>query len=529
MWLLAEKGIEPLPFLIGAGVLVFVFLIVFLATRYKRCPANRILVIYGKGVGTQASKCIHGGGAFVWPIIQDYAYLSLEPITIDIDLTGALSKNNIRVNVPSTFTVGVSVEPTIMHAAAERILGLDIRQISTQTQDIIIGQLRLVIATLQIEEINKDREKFLTLINENVSTELRKIGLDVINVNIRDIQDESGYINAIGQKAAAEAINVAKVEVAVATRDGDTGEAKARREREVIVAQERARAIEGQKGAERDQRMAIAKLDAEGAANEAKSVRERDVAIAQQRAATEQGAKEADRTKRIAVSNYEAEAVTGENEARATIAQKNAALAEAEAEAKRRAEVARAQANQNILAAQRVEEQAKLEKEEIVRQEIDKRKMEIEAEAEAEKARRMARGEADAILARYNAEAEGIQRVLEAKAEGYRKLVAACMNRPEIAPTLLMIEKLPEIVEHQVKAISNLKIEKITVWDSGGNGTGGNTTANFLSGMIGSLPAVHELAKQAGIELPGFLGTVKASDAPQPVEVVAKPAKDSKV
>ncbi len=508
------------------GVIILIGIVSWVASRYRRCPANKVLVIYGKVGGTRAAKCIHGGASFVWPVIQDYAYMSLEPITIDINLVGALSFKNIRVNVPSTFTVGISTEAAIMNNAAERVLGLTDSQIGTQAQDIIIGQLRLVVAMMTIEEINQDREKFLKQVNENVDKELNKIGLEVINVNIRDIQDESGYINAIGQKAAAEAINAAKVEVARAEKDGDTGQAKENRERAIVVAQEKARATEGQKEAERNQRIALARLEAEGVSAEANSERERDVAVARAKAETDQGAKQADRDRRVAVAQFDAEAVTGENLSRATIAEKNAMLAEKEAEARRRSEVARAEANRVILEAERLEEAARLEKDTIVPQEIEKRRIEIAAEAEAEQKRRIARGEADAILARYIAEAEGTQKVLEAKADGYRMLVEACAARPDIAPTLLMIEKLPELVAEQVKAINNLKIDKITVWDSGngGSGNGRGSTANFLSGIIGSLPQVHELAKQAGIELPGFLGSMKEATAAEPT--VSRPAAD---
>ena len=147
--------------------------------------------------------------------------------------------------------------------------------------------------------------------------------------------------------------------------------------------------------------------------------------------------------------------------------------------------------------------------------------MEIEAEAAAERSRREARGEADAILARYEAEAAGVQKVLEAKAEGYQRLVDACTDNPEMAPTLLMIEQLPTLVAEQVKAIQNLKIDKITVWDSGrsGNGNGNGATADFLSGLIGSLPAMHDLAEQAGIELPALLGRVQEGGKDELVEV----------
>ncbi len=425
-----------------------------------------MLVVYGKVAGERAARCLHGGGTFIVPLLQSYAYLNLEPMTIDIELQSALSKKNIRVNVPSTFTIGISTNPDIMNNAAERLLGLNEKEIATQARDIILGQTRLVIATLSIEEINQDREKFLDLVNKNVSTEVNKIGLELINVNIRDITDESGYIEALGQKAASEAINKAKVEVAEADKAGSIGHATANRAMTVQVANQKAQSVTGEKTAERDQRVAVATLEAEG--------------------------------------------VAGENESRALIADSEATLAERRATAKRRGDVALAAAARDVLVAEKEQELARLEKELIAKETIERKRVEIDADAEAEKLRRIARGEADAMLARYLAEAEGIQKVLEAKASGYENLLRVCGDRKDLAPSLLIIEKLPELVAEQVKAIQNLKIDKITVWDSG-NGQAGDTsgaTAGFLKGLIASLPPIHELARQAGIDLPEVLGKV---------------------
>jgi flotillin len=348
-----------------------------------------------------------------------------------------------------------------------------------------------VIATLSIEEINKDREKFMSLINENVTQEINKVGLELINVNIRDITDESGYIVAIGQRAAAEAINRAKVEVAQQDRDGATGQATADRQKVVGVANESATAAEGRKEAERKQRVAVAALEANAIKGEVESKRDLEIATAQRSAETVAGEKRAEQEQRIQVADAESIAVDGENKAKAQIADANAKLAEIQADARRRADVAAAEAAQTIFVAEREQEIARLGKEELAPQEIEKQRIEIAAEAEAEKNRREARGEADAILAKYTAEAEGVRKVLEAKAEGYRQLVAACTDNPQIAPTLLMIEKLPELVTEQVKAIQ------------------GGTTADFLSSLIGSLPAMHDLAEQAGIELPQVLGRLR--------------------
>lgn len=497
--------------LIAAFALIFIFGLAFIATRYKRCPSNRILVVYGRVGGARAAKCSHGGGAFILPLIQDYAYLSLDPLVIEIPLEGALSLNNIRVNVPSTFTVGISTDPVLMNNAAERLLSLNEKAVREQAQDIILGQLRLVIATLSIEEINKDREKFMNLINENVAQEVNKVGLELINVNIRDITDESGYIQAIGQRAAAEAIQRAKVDVAEQVRDGATGEAAANRAKVVNVSREQAAAVEGQKNAEQSQRVAVAKLEATAITGEAQSKRDQEIAIAVRNAETIAARKNAEQEQRIKVAQFEATAVEGENTSSAQVADSNAKLAEIRAEARRRSDVATAKSAEAILIAEREQEIAKLSKERLAAQEIEKKRIEIAAEAEAEKLRREARGQADATLAKYEAEAEGLRKVLQAKADGYRSLMQACAENPQIAPTLLMIEQLPDLVREQVKAISNLRIDKITVWDSGSgggaNGKRGNT-ADFLSSLIGSLPAMHELANQAGIELPSVLGRV---------------------
>ena len=505
--------------LFTAAGLILLFFLIFIVKQYKRCPSNRILVIYGQVGGQKAAKCLHGGGAFVIPLIQAHEFLSLEPLVIEIPLEGALSLNNIRVNVPSTFTVGISTDPVLMNNAAERLLMLKEDTIREQAQDIILGQLRLVIATLSIEEINKDREKFMTLVNENVAEEINKIGLELINVNIRDITDESGYIQAIGKRAAAEAINRAKVEVAQQEREGAIGEAEAFREREVRVAEENAKAEEGRKQADRGQRLALAKFEAEAITGEAESQRNHEIATADRMAETAIARKNAEQSQRIQTAKAESLARQGENTSNAEVAESDAKLAEVRAEAQRRSDVARAESARAILEKERERELARLAKEVIAPEEIRKRQIEIAAEASAEKQRREAAGEADAILARYNAEAEGVRKVLEAKADGYRKLVEACAENPQIAPTLLLIEQLPELIKEQVKAIANLKIDKITVWDGGRQAAGGKgSTSDFLSGLIGSLPPMHELANQAGIELPGVLGQLR------PETATAKPA-----
>ena len=451
-------------FIVFGVLAIAAFGIILVATRYKRCASDEILVVYGRIRGGKASRCIHGGAVMVWPLIQEYKKISLIPMTISIPLDNALSLQNIRINVPSTFTVGVSTNPLIMNNAAERLLHLTKNDIEGMAQEIILGQLRLTVASLTIEQINQDRDAFLELIRDNVGAELHKLGLYLINVNIIDITDESNYLTSIGKKAAAGAVNKALVDVANAERDGAIGKANADREREVQVAQNVAESEKGQKAAEVD--------------------------------------------RRVYVQQQEATGVQGENISRAEIAAYQADLEEKEAEAMRRAEVARRTAEMEVQKAQYNLEQERLRAEEIVREEISKTQIEIAAEAEAERQRRIAQGEADAVLARYNAEAEGTKAVLEAKANGYKQLVASAGGDVKAAATLLMVEKIEEIVARQTEAIANLQIDKITVWDSGNGGEGGST-ANFVSSLIRSLPPVHDVAKMAGVDLPDYLGSMK--------------------
>ena len=456
-------------------VLVLAMLVLLTLVRYKKCPSDKIMVIYGKispnKDGTyRSAKCIHGGAAFIWPFIQSYTFLDLTPLSISVDLKSALSKQNIRIDVPSIFTVGISTDPAIMQNAAERLLGLQLKEISELAKDIIFGQLRLVIATMDIEEINTDRDKFLEAISRNVEGELKKLGLRLINVNVTDISDESGYIIALGKEAAAKAINDAKISVAEENRKGAIGEANAQMQQRINVASAESKAIEGE--------------------NQAKAE------IAQSKALLRQ--KEAEAMKL---------AVTAEN-VQAAKAKEESYAAEKEAE------LARAS-----------REQATREADIIVATEIEKRKIEIEADAEAENIRRRAKGEADAIFAKMEAEARGLYETLSKQAEGMDKLVKAAGTADE-AVRLMITDKLEKLVATQVEAIKNLKIDKVTVWDNGQNSEGKTATANFVSGMVKSLPPLDDLYSMAGLSLPKIIAPEEKKEDTAKTEKVDK--KDKK-
>ncbi|MCH5200889.1 MAG: flotillin family protein [Oscillospiraceae bacterium] len=447
---------ETIIIAICVGVLILVALIIAILSRYRKCPSDKVLVIYGK-VGSEkngqarSAKCIHGGAAFIFPVLQSYQYLDLTPISINVDLKNALSKQNIRIDVPSRFTVGISTEAGIMQNAAERLLGLRLNEIQELAKDIIFGQLRLVVATMDIEEINTDRDKFLVAVSNNVEIELKKIGLRLINVNVTDINDESGYIEALGKEAAAKAINDAKKSVAEKDRDGEIGKANALRDQRVQVSAANALAIKG----ENDAKIEVAQSEANRREKEAEALR---VATA-------------------------AEAVQ-------------------HAKAKEEAYIAQRQAEQTRAELERATQQADV----IVKAQIAKEQAQIAAEAEAEVMRRKAKGEADAIFAKMEAQANGAKEILQKQAEGLREIVNAAGGDADDAVKLIISDKLEELMRIQVDAIKNIKIDKVTVWDSGAS-DGKSSTANFISGLMKSVPPLGEVFKQAGMELPAFLGS----------------------
>ncbi len=495
---------SPIILIVVAAIVAFVT-ISALISRFKRCPSDKILVIYGRTGGSSA-RCVHGGGAFIWPVIQDYAFLDLKPLSIEANLTNALSRQNIRIDVPCRFTIAISTETDSMNTAAERLLGLTPEQIQELAKDILFGQLRLVIATMTIEEINSDRDKFLDNISKNVDSELKKIGLKLINVNVTDIKDESGYIEALGKEAAAKAINEAKVSVAEQEKIGETGKAIADREKDTQIAETHR---------DRDVKIAITQKDKE--ISIATAVKDETI-----------GKAEAQRDTRVKTSEANALAIKGENEAKIAIANSDALRREKEAESVRIAisaeKVQQAKALEESYVAEQKAELARSERERstqianiVIPAEIAKQKAVIDAQAQAEKIRLQAKGEADAIFAKMEAEAKGLFEILTKQAEGYKEVVAAAGGDPNKAFQLLLIEKLPELVRTQVEAVKNIKIDKITVWDSGnGQGDQGNSsTANFVSGMMKTVPPLNDLFNMAGLNLPTYLKGPESPEKPK--------------
>jgi len=544
-------GVISLDYLtIGLGLLVLMVFVImmFLASRYRRCPSNRILCVFGRVSGGTSVKTYHGGGAFVWPLIQDYKYMDLTPMAINIPLKNALSLQNIRVNVPSVFTIAIDTTNESMQQAAIRLLDLNQREIEAMATEIIVGQLRLTVASLTIEQINQDREKFLELIRHNVETELCKIGLYLINVNITDITDESGYIEAIGQKAASQAVQQARGDVAEQEKIGEVRVMQAQRDKDIQVSLATKNRQIGTREAIRDQGIRVAELEKEQKVGEQAAVflREAQVKDAEQAmrisiaeanakaAVGEQSAqfaqevqvKEAERAKRVAVATAQSKAVEGELSAQGTIVASQAAFQVKQAEAYQLGETRKREAEASVLEAQhraltraalaeadRVEAERRAALEAVAK--AEKAKVIVDAEAQAEQKRIQAEGEAKAIYAKLEAEARGQYEILAKKGEGMKMIVDACGGADK-AFQLLFLDHLDKLAETSAKAISNIKFDKIVVWEGGGGGGKngqGSATANFLGNLAHTLPPMlHVMKDIGGVQVPEFLAKLQSGE-----------------
>lgn len=495
------------------GIVAFVVVLGLILTRlvislYKVCRADEILIITGKLFGAkdgEVAKVIHGGGTFVIPFLQQYSKLPVSPFTIDVNLKGALTKENILVDLPSNFTLRISVDPAIMKNAARSLISFNAKQIAEQAGEIIIGQFRAVVAGMTVMQINTDREAFLDSVEKNVNTELNKIGIEIVNVNVTDIKDQAGYLKALGQKAASEAIQKATVEVAIAEKTGAIGVNEANKEREIEVTRRQT-----------DKEVEVNRLGAVKAKDIANAEAQRVQEVAQIEA-TQQirvATVEADRRKQVAT--LEAETLEQENLSKAKQLEATTALQEKQAKATQRVQVANAEANTKIIESQTLVQKAKLEQDTILAQTIKNQQANLQADQEANVIMKRAkanadafmlekRAEADAILMLKDAEAKGLEMLLNAQADGYKQLFAAAGDNKNLVPTMEMIKLMPNLVAAQATAISNVKFDKITVVDNGN----GDAAGGFMQGLVKMLPSLHEVAKNTGVQLPSIFGSME--------------------
>ena len=564
--LLLVQSTEPdfsldsiMSLVLGGGSVVLIIALVlglglFFASRYKVCPTNRLLVISGatrlsNEMGDPLPKVIAGGGTFVWPIIQQFDYLDLAPFTLRVALQDALSAETIRVAVPSAFTLAVGNAAPLKENAATRLLGKTEDEIKSLAAETIVGTLRQVIAIMTIQEINSNRDEFRRKIETTLVPELTKLGLALLNVNIQDLRDESGYLDALGKRAGSEATQRALGDVAEAEKVGAIRVAEAQREKDVIVAAQKRDQVIGVQEAQVQQNMRLAEMtreqDVVTRAQEAQRDREianldreRRVAVSEANATAVAGEAAAEAQKRVRIAETNADAVKGETQARAQVAEAEATLAVTAAEARKRAETAKAIADGQVAEATAKARETAARAEALQIEASERARLEapakaaaataiVAAEAEARQVTIAADAQATAVKAKLEAEAEGQYALLSQRARGLKELVEAA-GTPEQAFALLLVDMVPSLVEKAAEAVKGVQVEKVIVWDAGGgNGGASGGVSRVTNDLVRSVPPAMDLIKHVtGIELPG-LGKVtpemaqRVAAAMTPAEMVA--------
>ena len=313
----------------GIIVLLVILTIIGLLSRYRKCPSDQLLVVFGKVSGKSAAKIYPGGGVFVWPVIQDYKVMSLRPFQINSEVIGPDS-GMIQTHVKVALTTAISQDPTIQQNAAARFLSANSDEITRQIKTILEGEVRLIIASLSIEEINSNRDAFKTKVKDSLGTELNKIGYDITNINIQEITDEQDYIKNLSKKKETEARANAEADIADKEKDGAIRKANIQRDQEIQVAtadKERETTVSQTK---QEQAVRVAEIKKEQETKIADTQRAKEVQLAEINKDKEAGIAEQKALETAAIANADADAESKKAEADA---RKIAAIAEQKAKA----------------------------------------------------------------------------------------------------------------------------------------------------------------------------------------------------
>lgn len=360
--------------LIGVGALIVVLTIWGLLSRYRRSAPDELLVVFGKAgkIKTEdgkevmtPSKIIQGGGAFVWPIIQDFKKMSMAPIQIKVTVDG-IDSQAIPMHLPVVLTTAISQDKLIQQNAATRFLSASPQEIQKQISEILIGETRAIMATMLIEEINADRNTFLGKVRESLEQELTKVGYDVTNINISEITDDADYISNLGKKAATKAKANAEADIAEQTKQGNIKIANTKKEEEIAVA-----------AAEKEKQVQVNQTKQEQEVKVAEINREKQIKLAEADKERESGVAVQEAAKAAAIAEAQADAES--NKAKA-MARQVASVAEAEAEAESKKAEFEATQSKNIAKAEADAEAARNEAEAQKQVRIAKAKQEQEAE-----------------------------------------------------------------------------------------------------------------------------------------------------
>ncbi|MDC3417091.1 flotillin family protein [Aquibacillus salsiterrae] len=459
-----------MDFLVVIGVIVGVFVAfaILFAARYKTVGADDAMIVTGSFLGNKnvyrtddggGIKIVRGGGAFIIPIFQQEERISLRSHSLDISTPNVYTENGVPVMADGTAIIKVQSTTEGIATAGEQFLGKDNSELRKEAQEVLEGHLRAILGTMTVEEIYKNRERFAQEVQTQAAVDLKKMGLQIVSFTIKDVQDENGYLEALGKPRIAEVKRDAQIAEANAMRDARIQKAQAERE---------------SKGAELLSETQIAESTKEKELKVASYKREQDTAKAEADMAYKlQGAKSEQQVK--------------QEEMQIQLVEKNKQI--------------------------EIDEKEVIRKQRQYEAEISKRaeaeRYAAEQKAEADKVTRVKQAEAEAAQIRLDgeAEAEAIRQKGFAEAEAKEKLADAMEKYGEAAILEMIIKMLPEFAGKIAEPISS--IDKVTVVDNGdGNGDGATRMSNYVTKLMSQLP--ETLKDVSGVDLKGMLDNVAA-------------------
>ena len=498
----------------AVAIIAMLVITLFLKKCLIVCGADEIIVISGAGSGKkkdstdESSGAIvrHAGLVFYLPGLQTYRRISLKPRSLDVTLKSVPCSNFIDMDVTANITYTVGNSPILMRRAAI-FLGSD-TEIQSLALTTVSGVFRSVINQNTVEELINGKEKFQNTAKEQLESVMQAFGLMIMNINLRDVNDSANtYVKSLSERASAEVVNKAAIDVANLDRDAAITLADTARAKETSVAR----------------------------ANSSKDTELRDIETTRNiELATKTNLEtlqlaELNRAREVELARVTATQQVETNSQLSRTLESDATLAITRATENARSSTASARATKEILEAdqQVALERARLEEVTpiIIQNEIEVANetarasaLKIAAEARASAVRTDADAEAYAITVRGTAEADAQRRVNETRVELFETLVKACNGDTNAVVNIMMTEKAEVIAATYAQALSNIKFDKITLM-GGSEGKGGAGIADFIRDFAGCLPSIHEMAHTTGIALPALFGSM--NDMP-PKEVVER-------
>ena len=496
---------------------VFAALLMTAARYYHPVPPNSAAVISGKS----GYRVVKGGAFFLKPVIQRVDYMSLTVMTFGVSVKDVPDKRGVLVSVEGIANVKVKSDDAAIGKAVERFLGKKQEEIQATAKDNLEGNLRAIIGTLTVEDLIGDRASFQQKIVNEAATDLDKLGLQVDLINIQNITDSRGYIEALGKQQTADVLRTARIGQANANRDAEIAEAQAQRASEL----EKSKAALEISDAQRTRDVKIAENLADVKSKQARIEVRAQTATEEERKNLEIAKVEADqarieadiklqlRKKDQQEALLEATTITTarkEKEARLIRAEADQAAAILEGEAYR---VKAEKEGQGM--------QAKLTGEAMGRKAAaEALQREQEAAAAGERAHLVAK--ADGTKAQGEAEGAAKLAILSAEAAGFKAKNEALADLNEGAKLIMILEKLPSIIEEGGEAFERAlgsafehvgnglsRVDSIHIVDMGSGGNGNSPVANFAMNIPKIVAGTFAQFKAMGIDpekICGLLG-----------------------